>query len=74
MHLIHVLESKIRQPNFKTIELKKAIVLIRHSRNGFKLKLNNCVYLMSFISFRSNINYIFKPPNSYTVECLRLRL
>ena len=43
--------------------IKKEILLIRHSRNGFTLKLNNSVYSMSCIAFLSNINYVFTPLN-----------
>ena len=65
IHLIYLFDSKIGQPNFEIIELKKVIVLIRHSRDRFMLTLNDCIHSMSFIFFVSNINYIFTLVNLY---------
>ena len=61
--LNYTLMEKLVNQFLKT-ELKKVIVLIWHYKGGFTLKFNNCVDSTSFVSFVSNINYIFTPVNS----------
>ena len=60
----YIYSTYLREKRAKN-RLHKEILLVRHSRGGFTLKLNNCVYSMHFLAFVLNINYIFTPVNSY---------
>ena len=59
---------KLVKLNFETIDLKKVIVLIRHSRDRFMLKLNNCIHSMSFYFFCVKCQLYF-----HTIKFIYLR-